>query len=178
MSRFTFQFFSPLLLFFLMLLDGQLTQLFISVFNGEITPVSHLLLIFMVYSVTQHRHSYMVIFALALGVSYDGYYLGIYGVASLLLPLIALFVYNIQSTVFTNRWTRIFTIIILVTTFEIASAVIISAFGFSSVGFVDVVVRQLAPSLLLNITFAAVLQNPLEYFYKLKKKQKKYIGNN
>lgn len=172
MSKFTFQFFSPLLLLFLMLFDGQLTQGFTILSGGHVFPVSHLFLIFLVYSVTQHRSSYVVILALLLGVIYDSYYLGIYGIASLLFPLIALFVYNIQSTVFTNRWTRIFTIIIIVSAFEVASAIIIGAFGFSTLDFIDVVVYQLAPSLALNIILALILQIPLEYLYKLEKLQK------
>ncbi|MGM9886214.1 MAG: rod shape-determining protein MreD [Lactococcus sp.] len=174
MSRFTFQFFTPILLFLLMLLDGQITSVAQSLSGGTLTPVSHLMLIFLVYSITQHRHSYMVIVALFLGIIYDSYYVGIYGIATLLFPLIALFVYNIQSTVFTNRWTRLFTIIIIISSFEVASAVITSAFGFSSLNFINFVVYQLAPTLILNIFFAFVLQYPLEYFYKLKKSHPRY----
>lgn len=174
MSRFTFQFFTPILLFLLMLLDGQITQIGTSMGGGNLTPVSHLVLIFLVYTVTQHRHSYVVVVALLLGMVYDSYYLGIIGIATLLFPLIALFLYNIQSTVFTNRWTRLFTIIIIVTIFEAVSAVLMAAFGFSNVGFIDFVVYQLAPTLLLNIFMAVVLQFPLEYFYKLKKSHPRY----
>ena len=93
MSRFSFQFFSPLFLFFLLLLDGQLTHFFTALSGGSIMPVSHLLLIFMVYTVTQHRHSYVLIVGVLLGIIYDSYFLGIFGIASLILPLIALFVY-------------------------------------------------------------------------------------
>lgn len=157
-----------------MLLDGQLTQLMSNLSGGTLTPVSHLLLIFMIYSVTQHRHSYVVIVALIIGIIYDSYYLGIYGIAALLLPLIALFVYNIQSTVFTNRWTRLFTIIIIVTVFEVGQAVIISAFGFSQLNFIDFVVYQLAPTLLLNVVFAVLLQFPLEHLYKIGKSNVRY----
>ncbi len=174
MSRFTFQFFTPLLLFFMMLLDGQLTTVFQNLSGGTLTPVCHLLLIFLVYSVTQHRHSYVVIVALFLGGVYDSYYVGILGIATLLLPLIALFVYNIQSAVFTNRWTRLFTLIIIVTLFEVASAIITSAFGFSKLNFLDFVVHQLAPTLLLNVVLAIILQYPLELFYKLRKSHPRY----
>ncbi len=119
----------------MMLLDGQVTIITQNLSGGTLTPACHLFLIFLVYSVTQHRHSYMVIVALFLGLIYDSYFLGIFGVATLLFPLIALFVYNIQSTVFTNRWTRLFTIIIIVTIFEVSSAVIMAAFGFSDLNF-------------------------------------------
>ena len=171
MSRFSFQFVSPLLLFFLLILDGQLTHILTSLSNGSWTPVSHLFLLFLLYTVTQHRPSYLLILTGFLGVVYDSYYLGIYGIATLLFPLIALFVYNIESTIFTNRWTRFFSLIIIVTAFEVFSTVITAAFGLSNLDFVNFVVYQLAPTLLINSVLALPLQIPLEAFYKLNKKQ-------
>ena len=159
MSRFSFQFFSPLFLFFLLLLDGQLTHFFTALSGGSIMPVSHLLLIFMVYTVTQHRHSYVLIV---------GVLLGIFGIASLILPLIALFVYQIQTVVFTNRWTRLFTVIIIVFAFQVLSTLIVNLVGVVNVNFVSFIVRQLAPTLALNIAFAILLQWPLEKMYRLR----------
>ena len=169
MSRFTFQFFSPIILFFLMILDGQITHLLTGISSGTWVPVSHLFLIFLMYSVTKHRASYIIILAAILGAIYDSYYLGIYGIATLLFPLIALFVYNIQVTIFTNRWTRLFTTIIIVTAFEVFSSIIMAAFGFAQFDFIKFVVYQLAPTLLLNILLNIALQIPLESFYRLRK---------
>ena len=171
MSRFTFQFFSPIILFLLMILDGQITHILTGVSSGTWVPVSH---IFLMYSVTQHRPSYIIILAAVLGAIYDSYYLGIYGIATLLFPLIALFIYNIQITIFTNRWTRLFTTIIIVTAFEVFSAIIMVAFGFAHLNFINFVVYQLAPTLLLNIILAVALQFPLEIFYRLKKSHGRY----
>ena len=168
MSRFSFQFFSPLFLFFLLLLDGQLTHFFTVLSGGSIMPVSHLLLIFMVYTVTQHRHSYVLIVGVLLGIIYDSYFLGIFGIASLILPLIALFVYQIQTVVFTNRWTRLFTVIIIVFAFQVLSTLIVNLVGVVNVNFVSFIVRQLAPTLALNIAFAILLQWPLEKMYRLR----------
>lgn len=168
MSRFSFQFFSPLFLFFLLLLDGQLTHFFTSLSGGSIMPVSHLLLIFMVYTVTQHRHSYVLIVGVLLAIIYDSYFLGIFGIASLILPLIALFVYQIQTVVFTNRWTRLFTVIIIVFAFQALSTLIVNLVGVVNVNFVSFIVRQLAPTLALNIAFAILLQWPLEKMYRLR----------
>jgi rod shape-determining protein MreD len=167
MSRFSFQFFSPLFLFFLLLLDGQLTHFFTALSGGSVIPVSHLLLIFMVYTVTQHRHSYVLIVGILLGIIYDSYFLGIFGIASLILPLIALFVYNIQSVVFTNRWTRLFTVIIIVAAFQVLSTLIVALVGVFKVDFISFIVRQLAPTLALNIFLALLLQWPLEKMYRL-----------
>ena len=131
-------------------------------------PVSHLLLIFMVYTVTQHRHSYVLILGILLGIVYDSYFLGIFGIASLIFPLIALFVYSIQTVVFTNRWTRLFTVIIIVSAFQVLSTLIINFVGVVKVDFVAFIVRQLAPTLALNIIFATLLQWPLEKMYRLR----------
>jgi rod shape-determining protein MreD len=131
-------------------------------------PVSHLLLIFMVYTVTQHRHSYVLIVGVLLGIVYDSYFLGIFGIASLILPLIALFVYQIQTVVFTNRWTRLFTVIIIVFAFQVLSTLIVNLVGVVNVNFVSFIVRQLAPTLALNIVFAMLLQWPLEKMYRLR----------
>ena len=144
MSRFTFQFFSPIILFLLMILDGQITHILTGVSSGTWVPVSHLFLIFLMYSVTQHRPSYIIILAAVLGAIYDSYYLGIYGIATLLFPLIAF------------------------------SAIIMVAFGFAHLNFINFVVYQLAPTLLLNIILAVALQFPLEIFYRLKKSHGRY----
>ena len=122
----------------------------------------------MVYTVTQHRHSYVLIVGVLLGIVYDSYFLGIFGIASLILPLIALFVYQIQTVVFTNRWTRLFTVIIIVFAFQVLSTLIVNLVGVVNVNFVSFIVRQLAPTLALNIVFAMLLQWPLEKMYRLR----------
>jgi len=167
MSRFSLQFIEPIILFLLLLVDGQLTQLFGHLSNGSFLPVSHLVLIFLIYAVTCHKQSYLVFLGIFLGLVYDAYFIGVYGIASLLFPIIALFLYNIKTVVFTNRWTRLFTVIIVVAAFEVLSAVLGGIAGIGSRDWIGLVVYQLAPSLLLNILFALLLQIPLERLYKL-----------
>ncbi|MFK5243070.1 rod shape-determining protein MreD, partial [Lactococcus lactis] len=54
------------------------------------------------------------------------------------------------------------------------SAIIMVAFGFAHLNFINFVVYQLAPTLLLNIILAIALQFPLEIFYRLKKSHGRY----
>lgn len=169
MSSFSFQFFTPFILLIIMLLDGQLTRL---LSTNVTTVTSCLLLIFLTYSILQHSYHYMVIVAFVIGLIYDSYYIGVYGIASLLFPLIALFVYNIRQTVFANRLTRIFTVIIIVTAFEFLSGAIILGFQISNFNFGDYIIYEIAPSLCLNIFFAIALQSPLEKFYGITKAKK------
>lgn len=169
MSRFSFQFFTPIILLLVMLFDGQLTQLL----NTNVTTVtSCLLLIFLTYSILQHSYHYMLIVSFVIGLIYDSYYIGVYGIASLLFPLIALFVYNIRQTVFANRLTRIFTVIIIVTAFEFFSGAMMLGFKISTFNFIEYIIYEMAPSLCLNIFFAIILQTPLERFYGMTKAKK------
>jgi rod shape-determining protein MreD len=152
-----------------MLFDGQLTQ----ILSGNMLMVtSCLFLIFLIYSTLQHSYPYMIIVALVLGLIYDSYYIGVYGIASLIFPLIVLFVYNIRRIVFANRLTRIFTVIIIVTAFELCSGLLVLGFQISTFNFWNYIIYEMAPSLCLNIFFAGVLQIPLERFYGVTKTKK------
>lgn len=152
-----------------MLLDGQLTQLFS---HHAMMLTSCLFLIFLTYSILQHSYRYMIIVAFIAGIIYDSYYIGVYGIASLLFPLTVLFVYNIRKTVFENRLTRIFTIIIIVSAFEFFSAVIMWLFQLSTFNFGEYIIYEMAPSLSLNIAYALILQFPLERFYGVTKSKR------
>lgn len=174
MNRWAFQFFTPVILFFLILLDGQLSQAFSLLTHNALVPVSHLFLVFLMYSATKHRLSYFIIATVALGVVYDSYYIGVLGIASAVFPLIALFIWEIQKIVFTNRWTRLFTIIIIVFVFETAVPLIEFAAGLIQLSPIRLVTQQLAPTLALNILFAFLLQWPLEIFYGIKKRDTEY----
>ncbi|MCL2858748.1 MAG: rod shape-determining protein MreD [Streptococcaceae bacterium] len=174
MSRFSIQFLSPIFLFLLMLIDGQMSRLLLSASGGQFIIVAHLMLIFLVYTVSQHRFSYLVVLGLGLGIIYDAYYLQIYGIASLLLPLIAIFVHNIKSIVFANRVALFSTIIIVITIFDVCSTLIMLLFGISKVNILDFVVYQLAPTLLVNVLVTLALLIPLEKLYKTKN----YNSNN
>ena len=169
MSRIVFQFLTPFILLLSMLLDGQMTQL---LSHHALMLTSCLFLIFLTYSILEHSYRYMIIVAFFMGVLYDSYYIGVYGIASLLFPLIVLFVYNIRKTVFENRLTRIFTIIIIVSAFEFFSAVMMWAFQLSNFNFGEYIIYEMAPSLALNICYALLLQFPLERFYGMTKARK------
>jgi rod shape-determining protein MreD len=174
MNRWTFQFFTPLLLFFLLLIDSQLSQLFSSFSDNALTPICHLFLIFLLYSVTKLRFSYLIILSLILGIIYDSYFIGVLGLASAIVPLIALFIYELQETVFLNRWTRLFTVIIIVFLFEAVIPLLETLFGLITINLVHFVAQQLAPTLALNIFLAFLLQGPLEKLYGIKKTEDGY----
>ena len=52
--------------------------------------------------------------------------------------------------------------------FQVLSTLIVNLVGVVNVNFVSFIVRQLAPTLALNIAFAILLQWPLEKMYRLR----------
>jgi len=174
MSNWTFRFFSPVFLLALLLLDNQLTEMMRSFNIGGFQPVSHLFLIALMYTTLKHQWSYLFIMTLAFGIIYDSYYNGVLGIAAALFPLTALFVYEIGETVFVNRWTRFVTVIIIVFFFDSASTLIAAVTQLADIDFTHFVIYQLAPSLLVNILFALLLQRPFEALYGIKKTETGY----
>lgn len=166
MNRWAFQFFSPVILLCLLLIDGQMSRFFAEIFQYEILPIVHLTLIFLIYSVKKHSLTYLLVLGVLLGIIYDSYFLGVVGIATAVLPLIFLFVNEIQTIVFTNRWTKLFTTIIIVFIFELAVYLMQYAFQIVSVNVLVFIVKQLAATLVLNIFLMLLLEKPLEYFYR------------
>ncbi|HEY0222780.1 rod shape-determining protein MreD [Lactovum miscens] len=166
MNRWAFQFFSPIILFCLMLIDGQLSSFFASLFGYSIFPVSHIMLIFLMYSVKQHQLPYLLTMTIVLGIIYDSYFIGVLGIAAALLPLIAMFVNEIHETVFQNNWTKVFTVIIITSIFETLLSTIQIGFHLVELNFNTFVVCQLAPSLILNVILGILLIVPLDILYQ------------
>ena len=73
---------------------------------------------------------------------------------------------------FENRLTRIFTVIIIVTAFEFFSAAIMLLFQLATFNFGNYIIYEMAPSLILNVTFAILLQFPLEKMYGMTKRKR------
>ncbi|MFV0556106.1 MAG: rod shape-determining protein MreD [Lactovum sp.] len=168
MNRRVFQFLSPVILFCLMLIDGQVSTFFAEIFHYKLLPISHLLLIFLIYSVRKHSLNYLLILGLGLGIVYDSYYIGVIGIVAAILPLIFLFVHEIQETVFTNWWTKLFTVIIIIFLFEIAVYALQYAFHLISVNPLIFIAQQLSVTLVLNITLMLILEKILREIYKNK----------
>jgi len=167
MSKHLSRILTPIFLLAVMLIDGQFTEfLSTDIFKNQVHPVSHIFLIILMYIVLKNSYIYNVSISLLIGLIYDSYYLGILGIATLIYPLIALFIYSIRDIIHTNRITKLFTIIIIVTIFELGSTLMVMIFGLAKVDLVDYIAKSLAPTLLLNIILWLILQFPLEKIYK------------
>lgn len=153
------------LLFVTILFDGQLSNLLFVLSNGKIYATSNIFLIFLMYVVLRNSYLYNVLISLILGLIYDSYFTGIIGIATLIYPLIALFIYHIRSVVHTSRITRFFTLVIIITIFEVMKVTIVQVMGLGTIHFVPFISKTLAPTLALNIVFWLVLQIPLEKIF-------------
>lgn len=157
-----------------MLIDNHISQLLSGIFSDNLMPDAHLFLIVLMYSVLKHRLTYLMILGIALGVIYDAYFLNVIGLAAAVIPLIALFCYEIQAVIFANRLTRLFTTVIVVFAFEVILPLVEVAFGLVTFNFLHFIASQLAPTLLLNILLAFLLQWPLEALYGIQKTDEGY----
>lgn len=154
-----------ILLFVTILFDGQFSNFLFVLSKGTVYATSNIFLIFLMYVVLRNSYLYNVVISLILGFVYDSYFTGIIGIAALIYPLIALFIYHIRTVVHTSRMTRFFTLVIIVTIFEVMKVTIIQIMGLGDVQFVLFISKTLAPTLLLNIVFWLVLQIPLEKIF-------------
>ncbi|WEV44894.1 rod shape-determining protein MreD [Streptococcaceae bacterium ESL0687] len=159
------QFFIPFILLLTILFDGQFSNLLLTLFKATIYPASHIFLILLIYVVLKNSYLYNVLVSLILGIIYDSYFIGIIGIGALVFPLIALFIYHIRVVVHTNRLTRLFTLIIVTTIFEIVSNLIVYLFGLGDLDLVGFITQTLAPTLVLNIILWYILQFPLERIF-------------
>ncbi|OFI49758.1 rod shape-determining protein MreD [Floricoccus tropicus] len=160
---------SPIIEFFILfvtiLFDGQFSNFIFTISKGKFYATSNIFLIFLIYVILKNSYLYNVVTSLILGFVYDSYFTGIIGIATLIYPLIALFIYHIRPIVHTNRLTRFFTLIIIITIFEVMKVVIIQITGLGDVQFLSFISKTLAPTLLLNIIIWVLLQIPLERIF-------------
>ena len=103
----------PVLLLFLMLLDGQISTLIASFLPIRFHLVCHLVLIFLLFiSVELSDVTAFTIF-LVIGILYDAYYFHVIGIATLLLPLLSVLVNKYNTIMMGNKITRFLSVLII-----------------------------------------------------------------
>ena len=119
MIRRNLYYFTPVLFFFLMLIDAHLTQVFIATSQNHYIWRAHLVLIAMLIAVKQLPKHYMITVALIIGSLFDLYYLGILGIYAVVFPVTIWLMYLIYGILFENDFNLFFGMIIFVTFFEL-----------------------------------------------------------
>ena len=153
----------PLLLLFLMLLDGQISTLIASFLPISFHLVCHLVLIFLLFiSVEVSDVTAFTIF-LVIGILYDAYYFHVIGIATLLLPLLSVLVN--KYIMMGNKITRFLSVLILVFLFEFVSFLLANLVSLTSMEISSFIVYSLAPTMVLNSLLLLILQPVLEKVY-------------
>ena len=152
-----------LLLFLLMLIDGQLSFLASSMFSYHLVISSHLLLLAVLYFYHDKNKYFVVISSIVLGGIFDIYYLNRIGLVIFLLPIIIIFTRNIGKNFFVSIFQMLIFYIIVLFLFEIIGELGAIILGMTTISMTHFITYCFGPSLIYN-TFMYLL------FQKLFKK--------
>ncbi len=155
----------PLSLFLLMLVDGQVSNFLRISVENEITLNCHLLLLIMLFGSFQCSKQFLVICATIFGALYDNYYYSIIGINMLCLPLLVYMIYTIFEYIEPSVFSLLLTFIICVTFMEVATLLMGIAFKLIDVDILYFITNVLGPTLLLNVTIFVLLIYPMKKFF-------------
>lgn len=147
----------PVVLFLMMLLDAHLA-------SGHPWHV-HLVLLFLLFSVPRFSKVYLISIALALGIVFDIYYLGIIGIYAVCFPISVWLLYLLENAVYPNIFTMFFGFIVLVTGFELTVLFLQLGFNLITVRLWVFIARELAPTLFIQIVLFLICSYPLKKLF-------------
>ncbi|MGM8141677.1 rod shape-determining protein MreD [Enterococcus italicus] len=157
-----------IILFLLMLLDAHITRLFDYWDKGANVWQSQLLLLVALFAAKSYSKRYMIWMAVAIGILFDLYYLGIIGVYAVGFPMVVWMMYVFHSLFYQNMTTMFFSWVISLTLFQLFTLGIQIGFKLAAFDGQFFVVKFLGPTLLLNICYFFILMWPLKKVFKLK----------
>ncbi|MCQ9211539.1 MULTISPECIES: rod shape-determining protein MreD [unclassified Streptococcus] len=155
----------PFLLLLSLVIDGQLSTLFINLTPGIIYISSYLLLILGLFSVLYVPTFYNVAMFTIIGFLYDIYYLNVLGVFVTLFPLVIYLIdYFYQSLKF-KRVTNHIILLVVVFVVEFGAFLFARLFELTNLSMFIFVVYSLVPTLVFNSLLLVMLQPVLEKFF-------------
>lgn len=157
-----------IILFVLMLLDAHITRLFDYWDKGANVWQSQLLLLVMLFAANVFSKRYMIWMAIAVGIIFDMYYLGIIGVYAVGFPMVVWLMYLFHSLFYQNMTTLFFSWVISLTLFQLFTLGIQIGFKLARFDGQFFVVNFLGPTLLLNICYFFLFMWPLKSLFRLK----------
>ncbi len=163
-------FWLPIVLFLIMLVDGQFTRLFGSINENQSFMHFHLLLLIMIVFLPLYKRRDAVLTAFFLGLIYDFYYLGIVGIWSLCLPVFVSLQYVIFEQVETTPFTILLSFILSVTLIESISFLMQVIFQLITGKFIFFITGVLGPTILLNVVLFIFFIFPLLKIFRRSKK--------
>ena len=147
----TMKYYLPIVLFFLMLIDGHLTRMLGEWSKGTYMSNAHFLILALLCCSMAFEKRYLLITTIVLGAIYDAYYIGVIGIYAVALPLIVWLMYVMKDVIHVNIFTEFFSMIIFVTGYELFTMVVQLIFKLAVVNNTYFITRFLGPTLLLNM---------------------------
>lgn len=169
MKRFKIQYLTYLYLvfFLLMLLDAHITNFFTNFNHNTSVWQSELLLLVMLFAAGRLPQRYMILSALSIGILFDIYYLGLIGIYAVALPFVVWLMYLFHSIYYQNLMTLFFSWIVSLTAVQLITLGLQLLFKITVINGEFFVTNSVAPTLVLNILYFAVLMFPLKKIFKL-----------
>jgi rod shape-determining protein MreC/rod shape-determining protein MreD len=158
-------FYAPVCLFILMLIDGQLSRVFENITKMNYLGSFHFLILAFLLASQSLSKKHLMITALVLGLIYDIYYTGIIGIYALIFVVVVYFLYLFKEVIHQNIFTEFFAMVIFVTFFELAAFLIQLLFRLTDTSQTFFIASYLAPTLLINMVVFIVFYFPLKKLF-------------
>lgn len=152
----------PIVLFFLMLFDAQLTNALRGSLSVTTLFTSHLFILGIMLATFRMSPLYMYLMTICLGIISDSYFYGVIGIQLVVLPLIVWLTYLIFDYVDASPLTLFCAFVINLAGWELVSYGLQLAFKLTSSTFIDTIVLSVGPSLLLNSIFYFIVAYPIK----------------
>lgn len=162
-------------LFLVFIFDSQLSTLLSNWAPERVVIASHLLLIFLIYSVRLISILHLIIIFLVIGATFDIYYLGILGVGVALYPLLTYFVYYFHKGIGLRRIINFIILLVLIFSFEFTSFLIAKAFQMTNLSVFIFTSYSLLPTLIFNLLLFMLIQPLLEKYSLFLRRNKNVI---
>lgn len=144
-------FMSVLIVFFLFLLDSQLSTLLMNL-SPAFTSISiHLVFIYALHRINRDSFQLLFITYIFLGFLYDIYYFNFIGFATSLFPMTILLIYFFNRNVYFVGLTRLLSFLVVLFLLEIFSFLIASLFNMTDLSVSVFVFYNLLPTLICNL---------------------------
>ncbi|HDT7930862.1 TPA: rod shape-determining protein MreD [Enterococcus faecium] len=161
----TMKYYLPIVLFFLMLIDGHLTRMLGEWSKGTYMSNAHFLILALLCCSMAFEKRYLLITTIVLGAIYDAYYIGVIGIYAVALPLIVWLMYVMKDVIHVNIFTEFFSKIIFVTGYELFTMVVQLIFKLAVVNNTYFITRFLGPTLLLNMIIFVLFIFPFKKLF-------------
>lgn len=157
----------PLVLFILMLVDGQVSNFLRGMTQNQLVLNSHALIFILIFASFKVKKNYLLTVSIILGLLFDNYYYGIIGIYMLCLPLMVLMLYKINESIKPSVFSILMSLIIFVTFIEGSTFFLQTIFQLIKGNPLTFITNVLGPTLLLNITLFVLLIYPLKKLFRI-----------